>query len=152
MVARNKRAAFNFELEDRFEAGLVLLGSEVKILRMRSADLTDAWVAIVGGESGEAWLHGLNIPELTGAAFGGHESKRKRKLLLHRHQIAQLHRGIERQGMTAVATRLYFRGGRAKIEIALARGKRQVDKRQTVKTREAEREAQAAIDRGRRSW
>ncbi len=145
VVSRNKRAAFDFELGDRFEAGLVLVGSEVKVLRYGQGDLSDAWCAV---EQGEAYIHGLNIPELSNAAFG-HRAKRKRKLLLHTAEIAQLQRAIERQGMTAVALMLYFRGGRAKIRIALAKGKRQVDKRQAVKEREADREAQAAIARVR---
>jgi SsrA-binding protein len=147
IVARYKRASFDYELGERFEAGMVLAGSEVKALRNGKADLTDGWVQV---EHGEAYLHGVNIPELTGAAWGGHAAKRKRKLLLHRHEIAQLQRAIERQGMTVVATRLYFRGGRAKIEIALAKGKRKVDKRRSLKAREADREAQAAIDGARR--
>ena len=141
MVARNKKASFNFELGDRIEAGLVLCGSEVKVLRMGHADLTDAWVVI---EKNEAWIKGVNIPELQGTPWG-HAAKRGRKLLLHRHQIDQLRRAIERQGMTVVATRLYFRGGHAKVEIATAKGKRTVDKRDAVKAREADREAQAAI-------
>lgn len=143
MIARNKRASFDFELGDRFEAGLVLQGSEVKMLRHGSADLSDAWCAI---EKGEIWVKGLNIPEMQGTHYG-HEAKRPRKLLLHRHQIAQIQRALERQGMTAVATRLYFRGGRAKLEIALAKGKARVDKRRALKEREADREAEAAIRR-----
>jgi SsrA-binding protein len=145
LIARNKRASFEYELGDRFEAGLVLLGSEVKMLRYGTADLTEAWVAV---SRGEAWLNGLNVPEMQGTPWG-HEAKRRRKLLLHRHQIEQIQRAVERDGMTAVATRLYFRGGRAKVEVALAKGKRKIDKRQTLKEREADREAQAAITRGR---
>lgn len=142
VVAKNKRAAFNFELGDRFEAGLVLVGSEVKMLRHGSADLTDAWCAI---ERGEAFVHGINIPVPPGAAFGGHKPKRRRKLLLNRHEIDQLQRAIDRQGMTAVVTLIYFRKGRAKLEIALAKGKRTVDKRHAMKERDADREAEAAI-------
>lgn len=145
MVARNRRASFDYELGERFEAGLVLIGSEVKMLRNGHADLSDAWCSI---ENGEAFIKGLNIPELTGAAFG-HVPKRPRKLLLHAREIAELQRGIERQGMTAVATRLYFRNGRAKIEIALAKGKKKVDKRRAVKEREADREAEAELQRYR---
>ena len=142
MIARNKRASFNYELGTRYEAGMVLVGSEVKMLREGKADLTDAWVAM---QKGEAWVHGVNVPVLPNAAWGGHRGKRPRKLLLHRHEIDQLARAIERDGMTVVATRLYFRGGRAKIEIAIAKGKRFVDKRQTMKERDADREAEAAI-------
>lgn len=145
VIAKNRRARFEYELGERYEAGLVLMGSEVKMLRHGTADLTDGWVSF---SRGEAWLEGVNIPQMQGTPWG-HEPKRKRKLLLHRHQIDQIKRAVEREGMTAVATRLYFRGGRAKVEIALAKGKRMVDKRETVKRREADREAQAAMARGR---
>ena len=91
----------------------------------------------------------MNIPVLTGAAFG-HEAKRRRKLLLHARELEILKRAVEREGMTITATRLYFKGGRAKVELALAKGKKLEDKREAVKTREAEREARAAMSRGRR--
>lgn len=143
IVARNKRAGFDYELGERYEAGVVLAGSEVKMLRQATADLTEAFVRI---ERGEAWIYGVNVPERAGAPWG-HVAKRPRKLLLHKHQIEQIKRATERDGMTCVATRLYFRGGRAKIEIALARGKARIDKRETIKQREADREARAAIDR-----
>jgi len=146
LVARNKRAAYDYELGTRFEAGLVLVGSEVKMLREHTADITDAYCRI---ECGEAWLFGLNIPELQGSPWT-HPAKRGRKLLLHRPEIAELARATDRDGMTAVAVRLYFRGGHAKVEIALARGKRKVDKRQTIKERDADREARAAMDAARR--
>ncbi len=146
LIVRNKRASFDYELGDKFEAGLVLLGSEVKTLRDGSADLTDSWCMIQGGE---AFLHGVNIPELPGAAFG-HEAKRARKLLLHASEIEALKRGIERDGMTVAATRLYFKDGWVKVELALAKGKKKGDKRESIKTRDAEREARAAIARGRR--
>lgn len=145
LISRNKRASYDYELSERIEAGMVLIGSEVKMLRQATADLTDTYCVV---RRGEVWLHGLNIPELQGTVWG-HAAKRPRKLLLHRHEIEQLQRAVERQGMTSVATRLYFRGGRAKVEIALARGKRKADKRETIKAREADREAQAAIARGR---
>jgi SsrA-binding protein len=143
VIAKNKRARFEYELGDKFEAGLVLHGSEVKMLRHGTADLTDAWVSL---ERGEAYVQGINVPELPGTPWG-HLAKRKRKLLLHRHEIEQLQRSLEREGMTAVALQLYFRGGRAKLEIALARGKAKVDKRQTIKSRDADREAAAAMAR-----
>jgi SsrA-binding protein len=144
-VAKNRRARFDYELGQRFEAGLVLIGSEVKMLRMGHADLSDAYVTVDGGE---AFVRGMNVPELTHAAFG-HTAKRPRKLLLHAREIQQLARGIERDGMTAVAVRLYFRDGRAKLEIALAKGKKTVDKRRAIKAREADREAEAAMERYR---
>lgn len=146
LIVRNKRASFDYELGERFEAGLVLTGSEVKMLRHGAADLSDAYCSIEGGE---AFLKGLNIPELPGAAFG-HQAKRPRKLLLHAGEIDEIARSIAREGMTVVATRLYFKDGRVKAEIALSRGKKKIDKRQTLREREDEREAQAAVSRARR--
>jgi SsrA-binding protein len=145
-IAKNKRASFEYELGQRYEAGLALLGSEVKMLRYGTADLTDAWCAI---ERGEAILKGVNIPVMPDAAFG-HEAKRPRKLLLHAREIDFIQRAIEREGMTVVATRLYFKEGRAKVELALAKGKKKADKREAVKEREADRETRAAMARGRR--
>ena len=146
LIVRNRRARFEYELGETFEAGIALIGSEVKMLRHGSADLGDSWCAI---ERGEAWLKGVNIPVMPGAAFG-HEAKRARKLLLHASEIEEIQRALTREGMTVAATRLYFKDGRVKVEIALAKGKKQADKRETVKTREAEREARAAMTRGRR--
>jgi SsrA-binding protein len=147
VVARNRRASFDYELGDRYEAGLVLVGTEVKMLRMGTADLTDTWCSV---ERGEAFLNGMKIPMLEGAAFGHASEKRARKLLLHGREIEELERAIQRDGMTAVATQLYFKDGRAKVEIALARGKKRADKRETIKERDAERETRAAIARGRK--
>jgi len=147
LIARNRRAGFEYELGERFEAGLVLVGTEVKMLRDGKADLSDAWCNVVNGE---AFLHGMNIPEMPNMAFG-HVAKRTRKLLLHGIEIEQIQRAIEREGMTVAATRIYFKKGRVKVELALAKGKKQADKRETVRRREAEREARAAIGRGRRA-
>ena len=146
LIVRNRRARFEYELGDTYEAGIALMGSEIKMLRHGSADLGDSWCAI---EQGEAWLKGVNIPEMPGAAFG-HEAKRARKLLLHKLEIEQIQKALSREGMTVAATRLYFKDGRVKVEIALAKGKRMADKREAVKEREAEREARAAMARGRR--
>lgn len=146
LIVRNKRASFDYELGERYEAGLVLIGTEVKMLRAGAADLTDAWCAV---DRGELYLKGANIPELTGAAFG-HAAKRTRKLLLHKEEIESIQQAIERDGMTVVATKLYFKDGRAKVELALAKGKKSYDKRESLKTKEAEREARAAMARGRR--
>lgn len=144
LIARNKRASFDYELGERFEAGIVLKGSEVKMLRAGKADLSDAFCAVLRGE---VFLHGLNIAELPGAAFG-HRPKSARKLLLHPREILLIDLAVAREGMTAVATRLYFKGGWVKVEIALARGKKIHDKRETIKTQDAEREARAAMARG----
>jgi SsrA-binding protein len=147
LICRNRRAHFDYELGTSYEAGLVLIGSEVRTLRDRAADLTDTWVDI--DPRGEAWIKGMRIPELTHAAFA-HQEKRPRKLLLHAEQIRSLRNQIEAQGMTIVATKCYFREGRVKLEIALARGKKSHDKRQALRERESEREAQAAIRRAHR--
>lgn len=146
LIVKNRRASYDYELGERFEAGVVLIGSEVKMLRHGTADLSDSWCSIKGGE---AFLNGVNIPVMPGAAFG-HEAKRARKLLLHAREIEDLQRSIEREGMTVAATKLYFKDGRVKVELALAKGKKKVDKRESVKEREATREARAAMTRGRR--
>ena len=146
LIVRNKRASFEYELGDRYEAGLVLIGTEVKMLRSAPADLTDSWCSI---DSGEAWLRGVNIPEMPGSAFG-HVAKRPRKLLLHANQIDDIKQALARDGMTVVATRMYFKEGRAKVELALAKGKKAIDKRESLKEKDAEREARAAMARSRR--
>lgn len=146
LIVRNRRAGFDYELGDRYEAGLVLLGSEVKMLRHGTADLSDAWCSI---RRGEAFLEGVNIPVMPGAAFG-HEAKRPRKLLLHAREIEDIDRALAREGMTVAAVRLYFKEGRVKVELALAKGKKTLDKREAMKEKDAEREARAAMSRGRR--
>jgi len=146
LIVRNRRASYEYELSDKYEAGIVLIGSEVKMLRDGKADISDAWCAIVNNE---AFIHGMLVAEMSGAAFG-HSAKRGRKLLLNRKEIEAIKRATEREGMTVAATRLYFKNGRVKVEIALARGKKQGDKRETVKRREAELEAKAAMQRGRK--
>lgn len=146
LVARNKRARFDYDLGDRFEAGIVLKGSEVKMLRAGKADLTDSFCTVLRGE---AFLQGVSIASMADAAFG-HVPKGTRKLLLHKREIQLLDLAVAHEGMTAVATRIYFKEGRAKVEIALARGKKIYDKRQTIKTQDAEREASAATLHGER--
>jgi SsrA-binding protein len=147
LVSKNRRAFFDYEVGEHYEAGIALIGSEARSLRENQADLTDAWVDI--DQRGEAWVKGLRIPPLKHAAFG-HEERRARKLLLHRQQIEKLHEAVSRDGMTLICTKCYIKGGRAKLEIALARGKKMHDKRQSVKAREADREAAVAMRRGRR--
>lgn len=146
LIVRNRRAGFDYELGERYEAGLVLLGSEVKMLRHGSADLTDAWCSV---RRGEAFLEGVNIPIMSGAAFG-HEAKRARKLLLHAREIEDIERAVSRDGMTVAAVRLYFKDGKVKVELALAKGKKTLDKREAMKEKDAEREARAAMARGRK--
>ena len=146
LIVRNRRARFEYELGETFEAGVVLMGSEIKMLRQGKADLGDSWCAV---EQGEAWLKGVNVPILTGAAFG-HEAKRARKLLLHRNEIEQIERALTRDGMTVAATRLYFKDGRVKVEIALAKGKKEYDKRQTLREKQDRRETDRAVSAARR--
>lgn len=145
LVSKNRRAYFDYHVESTLEAGLVLIGSEVRSLRVNSADLTDAWVDI---DRGQAWVKGMNIPQLHHAAFG-HEEKRARKLLLHKEEIDRLRGAWEREGTTLIVTKCYFKNNRAKIEVALARGKKKHDKRQAIRSRDADREAQTAMRRGR---
>ena len=143
LIARNKRASFDYELGQKYEAGLVLIGSEVKMLRAGPADLTDSWCSV---QRGVALLNGINIPIMTGAAFG-HVAKQPRKLLLHANEVQDLEEAISRDGMTVVATRLYFKGGFVKVEIALAKGKKSYDKRHTLAERTANREKVDAVQR-----
>lgn len=146
LVAKNRRAYFDFTVGDTIEAGLVLIGSEVRSLRENGADLSDAWVDLK--RTGEAWIQGLRIPPLKHAAFG-HEERRPRKLLLHTQQIDRLRGAVERDGMTIIATKCYFKGGRAKLEVALARGRRKYDKRQALRAKDDAREARVAVRRQR---
>lgn len=147
LVARNRRAFFDFNVGESIEAGLVLIGSEVRSLRESGADLRDAWIDV--DARGEAWVRGMRIPHLKHAAFG-HEEQRPRKLLLHAQQIARLKSAVERDGMTIVALKCYFKNNRAKLEVAVARGKKKYDKRRALRDRDAEREARAAMQRARR--
>ena len=146
LVSKNRRAYFDYEVGDTHEAGLALIGSEVRSLRENGADLGDAWVDI--DRRGEAWIKGLRIPPMKHAAFG-HEERRPRKLLLHDYEIERLRGSVERDGMTLIATKCYFKNNRAKIEIAVARGRKKHDKRQSIKDREMTREARQAVRRGR---
>jgi SsrA-binding protein len=138
VVAQNRRARFNYHLEETFEAGVALTGSEVKSLRAGKATIAESYADARGGE---IWLVNTNIPEYVQAGRFNHAPKRLRKLLLHRRQINKLIGAVEREGMTLVPLRLYFNArGRAKVELALARGKKLHDKRETEKKRSWERE------------
>ncbi len=142
MVAANRKARHDFVIEDVFEAGMVLSGTEVKALRAGRASLVDGWVEVEGHE---AWLHGVHIPEYSQGTWTNHAPRRKRKLLLHREEIDRLEVKTREKGQTIVPLALYFLDGRAKVEIALARGKREYDKRQTLRERQDNLEAQRAI-------
>jgi SsrA-binding protein len=146
LVLDNRRARFNYDLGERFEAGMVLLGSEVKTLRKGTGDLTDGWVAIV---KGEAWLKGLFLPRLQHAAFG-HEERRDRRLLLHDREIYELKKAIEQGGLSVIPLRVYWKNGKAKVELAISKGRKMADKRHAIKERELDREAKSAMARGRR--
>jgi SsrA-binding protein len=141
-VATNRQASYRYHLLDRMEAGLVLEGSEVKSLRAGKAQIKDGYV---GMREGEAWLHNVHIAPYAPASRENHEPERPRKLLLHRSELERLEQRTRERGLTVVPTRLYFRGGRAKVEIALARGKDVGDKRQTIRERDEKREMQRAL-------
>lgn len=145
VVARNRRASFDYELGKTWEAGLVLVGTEVRALRENTGDLTDAWVDI---RNGEAYVLGMRIPGLVHVRLG-HEEKRTRKLLLNREEIDEMQDAAERERCTLVATKLYFKQGRAKLEVTLAKGKKQHDKRQALRERDAAKEARDAIRKGK---
>jgi SsrA-binding protein len=141
VIARNRRARHDYHIDDVVEAGIVLTGTEVKSLRAGRASLTDGFAQI---SDGEMWLHGVHIPEYAQGTWTNHEPRRPRKLLLHRKEIDKLASEIAERGFTLVPLSLYFSGGRAKVELALARGKRTYDKRQDLAQRDAAREVQRA--------
>ncbi len=142
LVASNRKARHDFHIDDTFEAGIVLTGTEVKALRAGRASLVDGFGSI---DRGEAWLEGVHIPEYTEGTWTNHAPRRKRKLLLHKHEIEELARETQAKGRTIVPLSLYFVDGRAKVEIALARGKKEYDKRNTLREQQENREAQAAM-------
>ncbi|MEM9041261.1 MAG: SsrA-binding protein SmpB [Actinomycetota bacterium] len=145
LIAGNKRAKRDYDILETVEAGLVLNGSEVKSLREGNAQLADAFARV---RDGEAWLDGVHIPPYTNAiGFGAHEPDRTRKLLMHRAEIDRLDQRTMHGNLTIVPLRLYWKEGRVKTELALARGRTKGDKRQTLAERESDREMQAAIDR-----
>ena len=144
LVAQNRKARHDFHIEDTFEAGLVLTGTEVKSLRAGQASLVDGFVEIANGE---AWLMQVHIPEYTQGTWTNHEARRRRKMLLNRHEIDKIEQRVQSKGLTVIPLALYFKDGRAKVEIALARGKKQHDKRQAIAEREAKAEAQREMGR-----
>jgi SsrA-binding protein len=137
LIAQNKKARHDYHLDDVFEAGLVLLGTEVKSLRAGRASLVDAYARI---KDGEVWLEGAHIPEYTQGSWTNHEPRRPRKLLLHRDEIAKLIGKTKESGLTLVPLSMYFKDGKVKVELALARGKKEFDKRQTLAKRDSDRE------------
>jgi SsrA-binding protein len=141
-VATNRRASHKYELVERFEAGIELQGSEVKALREGKAQIGDAYAAI---ESGEVWLRNAHIPPYGPASSENHDPERPRKLLLHRYEIERLIGRLQRKGLTMVPTRIYFSGSRAKVELALARGKEQRDRRREIRDRDVQREVEREV-------
>jgi SsrA-binding protein len=141
LVARNRKARHEYHILETLEAGMVLRGSEVKSLREGNASLSDSYARV---EHGEVWLYNLHIGTYGPSGPEAHEHKRRRKLLLHRGEIRQLIGKVEQAGQTLIPLEIYFRGGVAKVKLALARGKRHRDKREDIKRREAEREVRRA--------
>ena len=148
VVATNRQARHRYTLSDTFECGIVLTGSEVKSLREAKVQLSDAWASI---DAGEVWLHGLHIAPYSHAqAHSGHQPMRDRKLLMHRHQIERLRLKLQVERLTLVPTKLYFKDGKLKVELAVGKGKNVVDKRQDIARRDSEREAARSIAEARR--
>ena len=142
LIASNKKALHDYFVLQKLEAGIELTGTEVKSLRDGKANLKDSYVAI---ERGEAYLIGTHISPYSHGNIANHDPERKRRLLLHKREIEKLHEQIQEKGLTVVPLRLYFKSGRVKTEIAVVRGKKLYDKRETEKRREQEREAAAAM-------
>ena len=147
LIVDNRRARHDYVLLERFEAGLVLTGTEVKSLREGRATLGQAYAEL---RDGEAWLVGLHVPEYSEGNIANHEPDRPRKLLLHRREIERLASGVAEKGFTLVPTRLYFRNGRVKVELALGRGKELRDKRRDIATRDAQRQIERELKSLRR--
>ena len=146
-IAENRKAFHDFHLLESFEAGLVLLGTEVKAIREGRVNLRDSFARV---EDGEVYLYNVNISPYSHRGYADHEPLRRRKLLLHREEIRKLIGKTVEKGMTLIPVRLYFKKGRVKVAVSLAKGKKDYDKRETIKRREADRETRAAMKAGRR--
>jgi SsrA-binding protein len=146
LIAENRRARRDYELLERVEAGVVLTGTEVKSARDGKVQLGQAYGDIRGGE---AWLVGASIAEYAQGGLFGHEPDRDRKLLLHRGEIDSLHGKVREKGLTLVPTRMYFKDGKVKVELALARGRERADKRRVIAERDAQRQMERALKRRR---
>ncbi|GAA0396514.1 SsrA-binding protein [Acrocarpospora corrugata] len=142
VIAQNKRARHDFFIEETYEAGLVLTGTEVKSLRAGKANLTDGYAAV---EDHETWLYNVYIPEYSQGTWTNHAARRKRKLLLHRKEIGKINATLKERGLTLVPLALYFKDGRAKIEVGIGRGKKDYDKRQTLREKQDNREMSRAL-------
>ena len=144
LVAQNKRARHDYHIAETYEAGLALVGTEVKSLRAGRASLVDGFAEV---QNGEVFLHGVHIPTYTQGTWTNHEPRRVRKLLLNRAEISKIDTKVRERGFTLVPLALYFKDGRAKVEIGLAKGKKAHDKRQAISERTAKREAEVALGR-----
>lgn len=147
LIADNRKALFDYHILETFEAGIVLTGTEVKGIREGKANLRDSYARV---ESGEVWLYKAHINPYSHRGYVDHDPKRKRKLLLHRIEIRKLIGRTVEKGLTLVPTRMYFKNGRVKVALGLARGKQLHDKRETIKRRETERETRAMVKERRR--
>lgn len=147
LIVKNRRATFDYDIGDRYEAGISLVGSEVKSMRDGKVDVSDAYVSV---DRGEAWLKQMYVAPYEQASAFPHEPRRSRRLLLHAREITAIHQALAREGATAVPMRLYFKKGRVKVEIGVGKGKKKFDKRHDIAKRDADREArQDARPRGR---
>jgi SsrA-binding protein len=146
LIVENRRARHDYHLSDKVEAGIVLSGTEVKSLRTGQATLQQAYADV---REGEAWLNGLHIPEYVQANRSNHDPDRPRKLLLHRREIDRMYAQVREKGLTVVPTRIYFKDGKVKVEIALARGKEVRDKRRDIAERDAKRQMDRALKESR---
>jgi SsrA-binding protein len=146
-IAENRKAFHDYHLLETFEAGLVLLGTEVKAIREGRVNLRDSFARV---EDGEVFLYNVNISPYSHRGYADHEPLRRRKLLLHRHEILKLVGKTVEKGMTLVPVRMYFKNGRVKVAVSLAKGKKEYDKRETIKRREVDRETRAAVKERRR--
>jgi SsrA-binding protein len=149
VVATNRKARHDYHIEDTYEAGIVLTGPEVKSLRAGRASLVDGYATI---DRGEAWLENVHIPEYTQASWTNVGSRRRRKLLLHGAEISKLLRNIKESGYTLIPLELYFKDGRAKVKIALAKGKKEYDKRHALKEAQDKRESARAMSTKGKDW
>ncbi|MCI0386513.1 SsrA-binding protein SmpB [Streptomyces sp. CNQ085] len=147
LIAQNKKARHDYLIIDTYECGLVLTGTEVKSLRQGRASLVDGFAQLDGGE---VWLHNVHVPEYSQGTWTNHSARRKRKLLMHRAEIDKLVGKLQESGLTLVPLQLYFKDGRAKVEIALARGKKEYDKRHALREKQDRREAERAVSAARR--
>jgi SsrA-binding protein len=147
-VADNRKAFHDFHVLDTFEAGIVLLGTEIKAIREGRVNLRDSYARL---ENGEAWLLNVHVSPYSHTGYAHHEERRQRKLLLHKHEIMKLAGKVQEKGLTVVPLQLYFKGGRLKVALGLVKGKQEHDKRETIRKREVDRETRAAVkERSRR--